>query len=183
MVCRKSNRLLASASAVTVLLVVLIAASCGSGHGTTGRAGAQPTTSTGQLATVGLANSGLGLILVDSGARTLYLFEKDSGRSSACTGACAAAWPPLRAEGPPAAGNGADAALLGTTPRSDGGSQVTYNGHPLYLYVRDQKPGDTNGQGVNAFGASWFALTPAGSQVVAPAPSGAGTSSGGRGGY
>jgi hypothetical protein len=65
--------------------------------------------------------------------------------------------------------------------RADGGSQVTCNGHPLYFYFLDQKPGNTNGQGVNAFGARWFALTPAGSQIVAPAPSGAGTSSGGGG--
>jgi hypothetical protein len=71
--------------------------------------------------------------------------------------------------------------VIGTTTRSDGKPQVTYNGHPLYRYQGDQKPGDTNGQGLTAFGASWFALSPAGSQVTTqPSSSGGG---GGGGGY
>jgi hypothetical protein len=67
--------------------------------------------------------------------------------------------------------------------RSDGTQQVTYNGHPLYVFVKDQKPGDTNGQGVTAFGAAWFALSPAGSQISATPPSPAGGASSGGGGY
>jgi predicted lipoprotein with Yx(FWY)xxD motif len=51
----------------------------------------------------------------------------------------------------------------GTTPRSDGRPEVTYNGHPLYTYTGDSKPGDVNGQGLTAFGAAWFALSPSGS--------------------
>ena len=74
---------------------------------------------------------------------------------------------PPPATGQPAVGSGATAALLGTTPRSDGGPQITYNGHPVYLFIKDQKPGDTNGEGVSAFGASWFALSPTGNQVTA----------------
>jgi predicted lipoprotein with Yx(FWY)xxD motif len=116
-----------------------------------------------------VASSGLGQILVDSQGRTLYLFQKDSGTTSACTGTCAAAWPPLRATGQPTA-SGANAALLGTTPRSDGGPQVTYNGHPIYVFVKDLQPAETNGEGVNAFGASWFALTPAGNPISPQAP-------------
>jgi predicted lipoprotein with Yx(FWY)xxD motif len=182
MLRRKSGIWITSASAVTVLFVALVGAACGSGHGAASRSAAVPQRSTGRAAIVGLANSDLGQILVDSQGRTLYLFEKDKGTTSLCTGGCAAAWPPLRASQPTAA-NGTDDALLGTTARSDGRPQVTYNGHPLYLYFLDQKPGDTNGQGVNAFGASWFAITPAGTQVSGPASGGAATSSGGGGGY
>jgi predicted lipoprotein with Yx(FWY)xxD motif len=65
-----------------------------------------------------------------------------------------------------------------TTTRSDGKQQVTYNGHPLYLYQGDEKAGDTQGQGITAFGGGWYALTPAGNQV-----SGQASSSGGGGGY
>jgi predicted lipoprotein with Yx(FWY)xxD motif len=122
-------------------------------------------------------NSQLGNILVDSQGRTLYLFQKDSGTMSSCTGACAAAWPPLRVNGQPTVGSGANAAMVGTTTRSDGNPQVTYNGHPLYLYSGDQNPGDTNGQGLTAFGGGWFAVSPSGNQV-----SGQGSNSGG-GGY
>jgi predicted lipoprotein with Yx(FWY)xxD motif len=126
-----------------------------------------PKTASGTPATVGLANSGgLGRILVDSQGRTLYLFQKDVGATSACSGECAAAWPPLRTTGQPSAGTSLAAAKLGTTPRSDGKPQVTYNGHPLYLYAADRKPGDTNGQGINAFGAAWFALSAAGNMVA-----------------
>jgi predicted lipoprotein with Yx(FWY)xxD motif len=180
---RKSGIWFTSASAVTVLFVALVGAACGSGHSAASRSAAIPQRSTGRAAIVGLANRDLGEVLVDSQGRTLYLFDKDRGTTSSCTGGCAAAWPPLRAAGQPSAANGTDGALLGTTTRSDGGPQVTYNGHPLYLYFLDQKPGDTNGQGVNAFGASWFAITPAGTQVSGPASSGTRTSSGGGGGY
>jgi predicted lipoprotein with Yx(FWY)xxD motif len=125
-----------------------------------------PKTTSGKAATVGVANvGGLGRILIDSRGRTLYLFQKDVGTMSACSGGCAAAWPPLRVTGKPSAGTSLSAAKLGTTPRSDGKPQVTYNGHPLYLYSADQKAGDTNGQGINAFGAAWFALSPAGNMV------------------
>jgi predicted lipoprotein with Yx(FWY)xxD motif len=126
-----------------------------------------------------VANNGsLGKILVDSQGRTLYLFQADSGTKSACTGACATAWPPLRVSGKPVAGSGIAASKLRTTPRSDGKPQVTYNGHPLYRFANDQSPGDANGQGVNAFGALWYVLSPAGTTVTTSA-----SSSSGGGGY
>ena len=113
-----------------------------------------------------MANNGsLGTILDDTDGRTLYVFAKDSGTRSACTAACASVWPPLRASGKPTVGAGASASSVGTTPRSDGRPQVTYNGHPLYTYSGDQNPGDTNGQGLTTFGGAWFALSPAGDQV------------------
>ena len=161
-------------TAVVVPLVALVAAGCGSSG--TSTATAKPDG--GSSATVSVANTGLGKILVDSQGRTLYLFQKDSGTKSTCSGGCATAWPPLRSSGKPTAGGGAKASLLGTTPRSDGQPQVTYNGHPLYGYQGDTKAGDTNGQGINGFGALWYVLSPAGSEITT-----ASSSSGGGSGY
>jgi predicted lipoprotein with Yx(FWY)xxD motif len=127
---------------------------------------APPSTTGGPAATVNVANSGLGQILVDPQGRTLYLFQADTGTTSACSGACATAWPPLRATGQPTVGGGANASLVGTTARSDGNPQVTYNGHPLYSFIQDKKPGDTTGQGLTAFGGGWFVLSPAGNQIA-----------------
>jgi predicted lipoprotein with Yx(FWY)xxD motif len=77
---------------------------------------------------------------------------------------------PLRATGKPTVGGGAAASIVATSARSDGNPQVTYNGHPLHLFSGDQKPGDTNGEGVNAFGGLWYALSSAGNQIVGSAP-------------
>lgn len=164
-----------------VPLTALAVAGCGGGGG--GTASATPKTSAGgRTATVGMANnSALGNILVDSQGRTLYLFQQDNGTKSSCTGACAAAWPPLRASGKSVAGSGISASKLGTTPRSDGKPQVTYSGHPLYTFARDQNPGDANGQGVNAFGGLWYTLSPAGTTVTGSATSS--SSGGGGSGY
>ena len=114
---------------------------------------------------VGVASSALGRILVDGRGRTLYLFENDKRGKSACTGQCAAFWPPLIASGKPVAAAGAKASLLGTTKRPDGRTQVTYNHHPLYTFVKDVRKGQTNGEAVNAFGAKWYALSVAGAKV------------------
>jgi predicted lipoprotein with Yx(FWY)xxD motif len=85
---------------------------------------------------------------------------------STCSGACAAAWPPLLSTGTPTAGNGAKASLLGTTKRSGGKEQVTYNQHPLYLFAGDTAPGQTNGQGSTGFGALWYAVSTGGNQIT-----------------
>ena len=163
---------LTRAAAVPLAAVAL----AGCGGDATGSAASPPTTANGRSVTVGIANEGnLGKILVDSQGRTLYLFQKDNGTKSACYDACASNWPPLRASGKPTIGGGANASLVGTTERSDGKPQVTYGGHPLYLFQGDQKPGDTNGQGVTAFGGGWFTLSPAGKQVAStPSSSGGG---------
>jgi predicted lipoprotein with Yx(FWY)xxD motif len=130
----------------------------------------------GQSDTVDVANTGLGNILVDSQVRTLYLFLKDSGTTSECSGECANDWPPVTTKGTPTTGNGADASMVGTTMRSDGTTQVTYNGHPVYRFEGDKKAGDTNGEGLVAFGAAWYALSPAGDQVSGSASSSSGRS-------
>jgi predicted lipoprotein with Yx(FWY)xxD motif len=115
--------------------------------------------------TVAVAKSRLGSILVDSKGITLYDFVKDKGTASTCYGACAALWPPLTTKGKPVAGRGVRASLLGTTKRKDGKLEVTYNGHPLYYFVTDRKPGQTTGQGVNQFGAPWWVLSAAGKEI------------------
>jgi predicted lipoprotein with Yx(FWY)xxD motif len=127
---------------------------------------ALPTTNDGRPASVGVASTGLGDVLVDRQGRTLYLFERDSGTTSACTGACAVNWPPQRVRGTPLIGSGAKHSDVGRSARADGISQLTYNGHPLYTFVNDKKPGDTNGEGINAFGGSWFAVSAAGAKVA-----------------
>jgi predicted lipoprotein with Yx(FWY)xxD motif len=171
------------ASAAAVPLIALAAGCGGSGNNGATAATTAPKTASGNPATVSAANEGnLGTILVDSTGRTLYMFQKDSGTKSACFGACAGAWPPLRANAKPTVGGGANASLVGTTNRSDGKPQVTYNGHPVYLFSGDKSPGDTNGEGVTAFGGSWFALSTAGNQV-SPSSSSGSSSSGGSIGY
>jgi predicted lipoprotein with Yx(FWY)xxD motif len=115
--------------------------------------------------TVAVAKSPLGHILVDSRGITLYDFPKDKGTSSSCYGACAALWPPLTTKGKPVAGRGVRASLLGTTKRKDGKLEVTYNGHPLYYFVSDRKPGQTTGQGLNQFGAPWWVLSATGKEI------------------
>jgi predicted lipoprotein with Yx(FWY)xxD motif len=164
-------------TALAVPLVALTVAACGSSDNNPPTAAAPPKTSGGKAATIGVANSGLGKILVDSQGRTIYLFEKDTGTTSTCSGDCAVDWPPVRADGKPTVGSGLTASKVGTTQRSDGKPQVTYNGHPLYLYQGDRNSGDTNGQGLNAFGALWYVLSPAGDAITG----GSGSGNGGNG--
>ena len=143
----------------TILAFALVvAAACG---GST-----SPPTSSTTTAMVSVAsNAKLGQILVDGNGRTLYLFEKDTSSSSTCYGDCAKYWPPLLTSGAPKAGAGVTASLLATTKRSDGTTEVTYAGHPLYYVVTDHNPGDATGQGVNNFGAPWDVVGPDGKAI------------------
>jgi predicted lipoprotein with Yx(FWY)xxD motif len=179
----RSRSIALLAGAALLLIGVLIAGCGGGGNDSQNATAATPKTPAGKGATLGVANASLGKILVDSQGRSLYLFKRDTGTTSMCTGACAANWPPLRANGKPTVAGGAGASLVGTTKRSDGAAQVTYNGHPLYRYSGDQKPGDSNGQGVNAFGGLWYALSSAGDQVSGKAGSSGGSGYAGGSGY
>lgn len=124
---------------------------------------ALPVTGTG--ATVAMTSSAdFGPILVDDKGMTLYLFEKDTPNTSNCYDKCATNWPPLLTSGDPLAGDGVQASMLGTTQRTDGTMQVTYNGWPLYYYAKDKAAGDLLGQGV---GDVWWLLAPDGSEVKA----------------
>jgi predicted lipoprotein with Yx(FWY)xxD motif len=119
----------------------------------------------GEVETIKTAKGEHGTYLVADSGKAVYLWEKDTGTTSMCTGACATAWPPVTTSGPAKAEDGANAAMLGTTKRADGTTQVTYNGHPLYYFQGDTAPGQTNGQGSKGFGAGWYVLTPAGKKI------------------
>src|SRR5205823_11975052 len=154
--------------ALLTLALPLALAACGTAatnYG--GGATSSPSTS----ATISVRGSGLGQILVGGNGKSLYLFEADTGTQSTCSGACAQAWPPLTTNAAPSAAGGAPASLLGTTARSDGTTQVTYSGHPLYSFISDTKPGDTNGEGSTAFGAGWDVLAPTGEKIEKSASS------------
>jgi predicted lipoprotein with Yx(FWY)xxD motif len=168
----KRLSLLAFAPAATAMLI----AGCGGGgggntqqsngqsvYGAAPAAGSKTTANAG--ATVALGKLKVGTALVDGQGRTLYLFEADRGSTSTCNGACASLWPPATTSGKPTAGPGVDAAKLGTTKRSDGTLEVTYNGHPLYRYAPDAKAGDVTGQGLNQFGAPWYVLAASGNKI------------------
>jgi len=112
---------------------------------------------------------GFGPILVDGNGMSLYVFMADTQDSGTSTcgddDGCATEWPPLTSDGDPVAGEGVDAALLGTITRDDGSTQVTYNGWPLYLFEEDTAAGDTNGQGIDEFGGLWFLVSPEGEAI------------------
>jgi predicted lipoprotein with Yx(FWY)xxD motif len=146
-----------------------------SAYGATGASSTTP--STGQGVVVTAKHSKHGTILAAGPKHlTVYLFEGDKGGQSACSGACAAAWPPVTTGSMPQAGGAASSAKLATITRSDGTKQVTYNGHPLYFFVKDGDAGDAYGQGVKAFGADWYVVAPSGEKIDSDSSSGGGGS-------
>jgi predicted lipoprotein with Yx(FWY)xxD motif len=151
------------------LAAALAVAGCGSSNNNSSSNASSTATpappKTAQPATVDVHKTDLGTILVDSLGRTLYLFEADMNGKSACSGACATAWPPLTTTGAAVAVTGAAKKLVGTTKRSDGTTQATYNGWPLYLYEGDSATGQTNGEGLDQFGAEWYVLAPSGKKL------------------
>ena len=133
-------------------------AACGGSSGY-GSDGGTPPSSSGSP-TIEVSSTSLGSVLTDGSGRTLYLFTHDTGGNSACDGGCLSVWPPLT--GTPTAGSGADSSLLGTITRSDGSTQATYAGHPLYYYSGDSGAGDVNGQEIQN---SWYVVNASGQQV------------------
>jgi predicted lipoprotein with Yx(FWY)xxD motif len=133
-----------------------------SGVGYAAPSAAAPALGTG----VGAAALAPGTALVDGNGHTLYLFEADRATTSTCAGGCAQVWPPLVTHGSaPTASGSVQATLLGSTPRTDGTKQVTYNGHPLYCFAGDKAAGDVRGQGLNQFGAKWYVVAPGGDKI------------------
>jgi predicted lipoprotein with Yx(FWY)xxD motif len=169
------------ARAAIVPLAALAVAGYGSALTAAGASTAPQKATKGKSATVRVEKTNLGKILVNSKGRTLYLFQADQGTTSACNDACAVNWPPLE-NAAPKAGKGAKSSLLTTSTRADGKTQVVYNGHPLYTFQADTKAGNTNGQGVNAFGGLWYAVSSAGNAVTKQ-PSSSTSSGGGTPGY
>jgi predicted lipoprotein with Yx(FWY)xxD motif len=181
----KAKRTILMIPAAALAIVALAIAGCGGGgdnvKASAPAASMKASAPSGKGAAVDVRTSGLGTYLVDSQGRTLYLFEKDTGKKSMCSGACASLWPPSTTSGHPKAGSKVDAALLGTSTRSDGTSQLTYNGHPLYRYSGDTAAGDTNGQDLTTFGGGWYVVSPAGQKIEGHATTS--TTSGGGNGY
>jgi predicted lipoprotein with Yx(FWY)xxD motif len=163
-------------AAATAVLV----AACASGTSSTGAAAgsssapASPAASGSAAAggsssgssVITTASASGGTILTDGSGRAVYLWVKDSSGMSACSGACASAWPPVTASGTTTTSGGAQTSDLGTITRSDGTKQVTYDGHPLYYYAGDSGPGMSTGQGSDEFGAKWWLVAPSGSDVT-----------------
>jgi predicted lipoprotein with Yx(FWY)xxD motif len=132
--------------------------------------GSNARSATRTNATVALRMTKLGPILVNSREHTIYLFAKDQKGKSACSASCAKFWPPLLTKANPTAATGVKAALLGTTRRSGGELQVTYNRHPLYTFLLDKRAGQTNGEANLAFGAKWYAVSANGRAVIKAPP-------------
>jgi predicted lipoprotein with Yx(FWY)xxD motif len=118
-----------------------------------------------ETSTIVLKSTEVGEVLVGANGRTLYLFTADEGTKSVCYGECETYWPPL-IDDKPTAGAGLDASLLGTTQRTDGTLQVTYNGHPLYFFAVDESAGDIKGQGYESFDGIWWTVSAAGAEIT-----------------
>lgn len=178
--CRQLSRPLTRRAPALVVLAVAaaLAAACSSSPSTTtattAQTGSASTSSTSSTAApayeVTTGNvAGLGTVLVDGQGLTLYMFVPDnqSGRST-CYGTCAEGWPPLllpNGVSAPLAGPGVNSSLLGTTTRTDGSVEVTYNKWPLYTWTGDSAPGQATGQAINSLGGLWYVLSPSGSVI------------------
>jgi predicted lipoprotein with Yx(FWY)xxD motif len=162
---------------MTTMLVAACAVAAVLGMYGSGQTTPSTATAASTAATLGVGKTGLGQVVVNSAGHTLYLFAKDENGRSACSGPCAGYWPPLISKGKPMALRGVNQALVGETTRADGTQQVTYAGHPVYMFVQDTKPGQTNGEGLTDFGGAWDALSPAGATIEG-GQSGAAQSSG-----
>jgi len=150
-----------------VLLTTLIAA-----LGTSGfwAAGSIARSASQSHATVNVRKTSLGRVLANSKGHTLYLFMKDKRGKSACSGACAKFWPPLLVHGKRTIGPGVRRSLVSVTRRADGKRQLRYRMHPLYTFALDKHAGQANGEGNLAFGARWYAISPAGRAVKKAKP-------------
>lgn len=163
------------------LLTILVAA-CSSGGATPSPSAAAPETpapaseapseapaseapasdTAGDAATVMVADSDFGQILVDGEGRTLYMFKPDEAGTPTCYEDCEAAWPPLTVTGEITVGEGLDAATFTTVERTDGAMQVKAGSWPLYYFANDAAPGDVNGQGQ---GDVWYVVSPTGEPI------------------
>ena len=158
------KRLLPAALVAVAAVVAIMVTGCGS-TSSTKPATATPSSTSGSGPVIKTRTTSLGTFLVDGQGRSLYLFEADKPNVSNCPSGCLSIWPGFSAKVKPSAGGGVSAAKLGTAKAADGTTLVTYNGHPLYYYVADQKPGDTTGQGLDQFGAKWYVVKPSGSKI------------------
>jgi predicted lipoprotein with Yx(FWY)xxD motif len=175
-----------ASAAAGVLATVMLLAACGGGSSTTtsGSSGnSSKQTPAASTQTVATGTTPVGTVLVDSKGMTLYAFAADSPGKSNCTGSCLSYWPPVHVSG--SLSHSSDVTgKLGTIKRSDGTTQLTVNGWPMYNYVSDSSPGQASGQGLNLSGGNWWVVSPSGAQIKSGGGSGGGSSSsGGAHGY
>jgi predicted lipoprotein with Yx(FWY)xxD motif len=161
-----------AALSALALMAALLAGCGGTGSTTT-------TTSAGDQGSVAMVKTmrtaDPATLIVDAEGMTVYEFRRDDPMIyqferepvPTCYNACAVTWLPVLTSGSPRARGGAEPQLLGTVERRDGDTQVTYDGHPLYLFVGDRRPGETNGQDVVSFGARWHAVERDGDELPA----------------
>jgi predicted lipoprotein with Yx(FWY)xxD motif len=149
-----------------MLFVGLLVASIG-GTAIANASTRRPTARRAQNATVELRETSLGKILVSASGFTLFEFTKDKKLKDNCVtiSGCPEVWPPLEVTGTPTAGTGVNASLLSTITLPGGAKQVTYKGHPLYMYIHDVGPGETGYVGAFEFGGHWYALNAKGRAV------------------
>jgi predicted lipoprotein with Yx(FWY)xxD motif len=168
---RAPSRLRMPLAVLAAAAAVLVVAACGysAGGGATpyGPATSSARASAAGGAALALRHTALGTVLTTGQGFTVYAFEADHGTTSACAGACAAAWPPVTTSSTRiTVAGGAATSLVGQITRPGGVHQLTYAGHPLYTFAGDSSPGATSGQGSEAFGARWDVLTRAGQEVT-----------------
>jgi predicted lipoprotein with Yx(FWY)xxD motif len=167
--------LLAIAAAVAVLAACSSSGTSSTGGGGGGGSSSSSSSSSSPAAdSLKTANIGGVRVLTNAKGFTLYSFAPDTPTTSRCNGTCAQNWPPVQG---PATAPGVTGPF-GTIKRSDGSTQATFDGHPLYTFVGDTAPGQAKGNGLNAFGGLWNEVTTSGS-----APAGSSSSGSGGGGY
>ena len=159
-----------------VTAAVLVTAACSSSSSSSSSPASSSTGQASSATALKTATISGATVVTDAGGFTLYWFVPDTATKSNCNGSCAQIWPPVK--GPATAGSGVTG-KLGTITRSDGSTQATYDGHPLYTYTADTAPGQASGNGINASGGVWHEVTVSGAVAPASSPS----SGGGGGGY
>jgi predicted lipoprotein with Yx(FWY)xxD motif len=160
------KRLFIAGGMVITIGLAACSSSSKSSSSSSAAAAATTTPAAAQAAVSVSTKAGLGSYLVASNGHTLYMFEKETGLTSACTAGCAAIWPALTVTGTPTGGSGIDATKL-TTANGQTAGQVAYNGHLLYLFSHDTNAGDVNGTKIDG----WYPLTPAGDKIEPATPS------------
>ncbi|HLM03893.1 MAG TPA: hypothetical protein VK402_01750 [Blastococcus sp.] len=115
--------------------------------------------------TVTTGESEFGVMLFDPSGQAMYLFDKETAGAPDCYGDCATDWPPVLTDGAPQATGNVRTDLLGTVPRDDGSTQLTYAGHPLYFYAHEG-PGEVLCHDVVEYGGTWLVVTPVGSPAA-----------------
>ena len=175
---------------VPILILGMVLAACGSGGAATSAPTTAPAASEAPAATtaagggrygsgtgesqapaaseapasvaIALTTTPLGDILADGAGRTLYVFTADTDGTSTCYDTCADNWPALTSDTTPQLGAGLAAADFSTTARTDGSTQVTFHGMPLYYFAGDTAPGQTNGQGL---ANKWYVVDAGGTLI------------------